>query len=782
MLKLKTLTLRNFGSVGNVTQVIKLANNDLTLLFGINMDVDDAAGNVRNGAGKTTVAHAINYVLYGEPLDKIKLDNLCNKINQKNMLVTLDFERDGIQYRIERGRKPNVLRYFVNGDEIKNDGTDSTQKSDSKGENKQTMADILKVLGMSPELSEQIVTVNTGSIPFIQKPAAEQRAIIEELLGITTLSKRAESLKKIITETKRSIDREEATVKATNEANSRIMAAVERAELECKAWETARDLRVVQIAEKVEASSMDFDAEIAKFDAVDAWIEQERELSAAIKEAKGEVELLTKEIHRIDAEIAAVLKQGQTDSTVRIARLRSDLTRAKSERTADDPRVKQYQDEVARCIKMAATDISTKIDGLRMDISRHSATHDRLIAEAEKLLEELTDVDGQIANPGEHNCTTCGQALNGTEHMAEVMKTLEAKAVALRTTIAKKKQEAEAADQQMIKVASEIEVAHANAIAERDQWNAKAEELRQKIAAVEAEAETRQQEAEQKIAAIEVEIAEAEAAAATKAAENATKAESLREEVSSLRDAVEVRNGDVVDLKAVLESLGGKPRTSFSTRDDVWRAKQSLDTLLAQLDAEAAKENPHAEKVESLKATIVEPDYTNLNELTVRLKHEDFLLKLLTNKDSFVRKKIIDQNLAFLNGRIGHYLTELGLPHQVKIMTDLSIDITKDGLDYDYPQMSRGQRNRIIIAISWAFRDVWEDLNHSVNLMVMDELLDFGMDDHGGEKAIGLMRNMAERGRNVILMTNKESLMGRFEHTLCARLHENFTTFEENAS
>ena len=61
-----------------------------------------------------------------------------------------------------------------------------------------------------------------------------------------------------------------------------------------------------------------------------------------------------------------------------------------------------------------------------------------------------------------------------------------------------------------------------------------------------------------------------------------------------------------------------------------------------------------------------EVDWIPVNELTNLKDHQEFLLKLLTNKDSFIRKKIIEQNLSYLNNRLTYYLDKLGLPHQVE--------------------------------------------------------------------------------------------------------------------
>ena len=63
------------------------------------------------GTGKTTIINALSYALYGQALSNIRKDNLVNKTNGKNMLVSLDFVVNGQEYKIERGRKPNILKF-----------------------------------------------------------------------------------------------------------------------------------------------------------------------------------------------------------------------------------------------------------------------------------------------------------------------------------------------------------------------------------------------------------------------------------------------------------------------------------------------------------------------------------------------------------------------------------------------------------------------------------------------------------------------------------------------
>ena len=97
MLKIKNLTIKNFMSVGNVTQAIEF-NNDLTLVLGENLDL--GANGSRNGTGKTTIVNALSYALYGNALTKIKLGNLINKTNEKGMLVSVEFSKNNSDYKI----------------------------------------------------------------------------------------------------------------------------------------------------------------------------------------------------------------------------------------------------------------------------------------------------------------------------------------------------------------------------------------------------------------------------------------------------------------------------------------------------------------------------------------------------------------------------------------------------------------------------------------------------------------------------------------------------------
>ena len=129
-----------------------------------------------------------------------------------------------------------------------------------------------------------------------------------------------------------------------------------------------------------------------------------------------------------------------------------------------------------------------------------------------------------------------------------------------------------------------------------------------------------------------------------------------------------------------LGELGTKPDTYYNKEEDAIHHRSTLASLQEQIVTKSAETDPYAEQIEEMMHTALETiDYATVNDLTNVKDHQDFLLKLLTNKDSFIRKRIIDQNLAYLNARLGYYLNKIGLPHTVKFNNDLSVNIEELG-------------------------------------------------------------------------------------------------------
>ena len=86
MLKVNSITMKNFMSVGAVTQAIKLDENKLTLILGDTIDLGSEGS--RNGVGKSVIIDSFSFVFFVTPFRKLTVGNLVNNINGENMLVT----------------------------------------------------------------------------------------------------------------------------------------------------------------------------------------------------------------------------------------------------------------------------------------------------------------------------------------------------------------------------------------------------------------------------------------------------------------------------------------------------------------------------------------------------------------------------------------------------------------------------------------------------------------------------------------------------------------------
>ena len=159
-------------------------------------------------------------------------------------------------------------------------------------------------------------------------------------------------------------------------------------------------------------------------------------------------------------------------------------------------------------------------------------------------------------------------------------------------------------------------------------------------------------------------------------------------------------------------------------------------------------------------------------------RHQEFLYKLLTAKDSFIRTRIIEQNLTYLNQRLAFFLGKVKLPHTVVFQPDLTVRIEELGRELDFDNLSRCEINRLILSLSWAFRDVWENLYQNINLLFLDELIDSGMDTAGVESALAILKKMSrERGKNIFLISHKDELIGRVNNVLRVVKENGFTQY-----
>ena len=583
MLTIKELTVKNFMSVGNQAQAIDFSNKSLVLVIGENMDLGGDDAGARNGTGKTTIINALSYVFFGEALTNIRRDNLVNKTNEKGMLVGVKFVKNGITYTIERGRKPQIFRFYANDIEQK------TESNEAQGENRETQVEINKLMGMTHSMFKNIIALNTYTQPFLSTKQAEQREIIEQLLGITLLSQKADLLKEKQKATKQMLTEEKLKIDARVASNEKIQESIESLQIRSNAWSKQKD------------------------DDINSF-----------KEAIAELD-------KVDSEI-----------------------------------------EIAKHKKLQKRN---ELQTMLRSLEKEKAYHENSLTKAEST---VTKTNADLEYAEQQKCPTCEQELHDDKHTHLV------------------------------------------------------DNLKVQL---------------------------------TESTEYVTK---LKTDLSKIQEGID----EVGDL-------GQMPETYYDTIDEAYNHKGSLQDLKRQLEQTEKKEDTYAEQIaEMKKSAIQEVDYEKANEMEDLHRHQEFLYKLLTAKDSFIRTRIIEQNLTYLNQRLAYFLGKVKLPHTVTFQSDLSVRIEELGRELDFDNLSRGERNRLILSLSWAFRDVWESLYQQINLLFIDELVDAGMDISGVESSMAVLKDMSRtQKKNIFLISHKDELVSRVNSVLKVVKENGFTNY-----
>lgn len=181
MIKFETIRWKNFLSTGDQMTEIFLTKTASCLIIG------------SNGAGKSTILDALCFVLFNKPFRKINKPQLINSINNKSMLVEVEFTVGTNKYLIRRGVKPNIFEIFENDKLVDQDAANRDYQ-------KYLETSILKLNFKS--FTQVVILGSSTFVPFMQLPAAHRREVIEDLLDINVFSVMNTLLKDRVTDLK----------------------------------------------------------------------------------------------------------------------------------------------------------------------------------------------------------------------------------------------------------------------------------------------------------------------------------------------------------------------------------------------------------------------------------------------------------------------------------------------------------------------------------------------------------------------------------------------------
>ena len=257
--------------------------------------------------------------------------------------------------------------------------------------------------------------------------------------------------------------------------------------------------------------------------------------------------------------------------------------------------------------------------------------------------------------------------------------------------------------------------------------------------------------------------------------------EEIEKEIDQWQPLIDGEHGNRVVVEDTIAEYADIKLT-YTSVEEAASAGATLTALRDQLVSTDDGTNPHTESITGLKTDAIKiVQEEDIQELRRIIRHYTYLIELLTKKDSFLRKLIIDRWLPILNRRISHWLNILELPHQVTFHPNLSITIMLYHEEFDYGNLSKGERTRLRVALNFAFQDVFEFMNYSINLLAVDELIDSGICPRGAENAVTALRmTSASKNKRVFLITHRDDIAARVDDVMMVIKENNISRIEHD--
>ena len=207
------------------------------------------------------------------------------------------------------------------------------------------------------------------------------------------------------------------------------------------------------------------------------------------------------------------------------------------------------------------------------------------------------------------------------------------------------------------------------------------------------------------------------------------------------------------EFSSIHADLGGM------NRDTLNRILTQIPVLKETINALTNQANPFEEIIES----IVFPDLPKFEDEVKRIDnlitHASYLVRLLTDNKSFIRKNIVDQYLPFFNKKLAEYTRGLDLPHTAKLNSDMSVEIEYMTKTLSYYNLSAGERLRLNTATTAAFKDLIGMMGKSSNLLMVDEI-DASLDMSGMNKAFTFIKSITE---SLLVISHRKEFFERVD-------------------
>jgi len=573
---------------------------------------------------------------------------------------------------------------------------------------------IEEIVGISYDLFVRVIVFNGSATPFLDLPVSEQRAQIEELLKITALSEKATVLKEQCKENEKNAEIQKVLIEQMEKQAAQYQQYVSQAENRVVGWEVERETSLGKLGVELSGlKAIDIEAEKKKIDDI------------------------------IEADAAIQLgEQARTAAIAKSNTLMAEKTSIESELKSIEQAHNFNRLELINVRDSRVTGFKNQTLSLELQKKNTAAELSTAKKTKQRFESDISKVDGELKHLTESKCPFCLQSM---PNAADKIDELTTKIDAMRADLVKTDAEIDKLSQSVLDI--EAEIAQVTNQIQNDSQVLELNQMIDTFASVSTNAEWI--EVRGRIEAKDLEIAERK---------------NLNETVID----------DLVKLK---DACSRMPVSSYKNRGDLDRIEVGVkhtEEAIAQL---AAEENPHGDALEKLlKEVQPKIDYDKLNGLVKMVTHQKFLIKLLTDKNSFIRKRIISKTIPFLNERLDEYIGKLNLPHTVKFQADMTCEIAEFNRILDHGNLSNGERRRLNLALSLAFRDVLGHLHGRMSSLMCDEIDAGALDSVNVDCMLKLMKEKAKKDNlSVYMISHRPEFEGRCDHTMMIRKENGFS-------
>lgn len=758
MTKLISVQFQNFQSYGSVPSKVDLTTPGTTMIIGEN--IDDGGS---NGVGKSTIINAISYGLYDKPVSDISKDGLINNINGKNMEVIIIFEKNKHTYKVRRHRKMKG-----NGVELWEDDIEITPDSIST-----TNTKIERILGMPHDLFVRVIVFSAINTQFLNLPMRNQADMLEELLDLKMLSDKAAILKERIKDVTRSLEMEDVSIEQSNRDCERFVAQLKTVDGRITTWDDKHNTDLgVAVNDLALLNKVNLDAEESLQDQAEELSDQCDTLKNTIDTTQLKLNVVnnTASDMLVAEETALVWDEEQKD---KIETIQAKIVELES--VDIEEQTKQNN------IYFTALTETKQLDDDASEIEKELITLDGIITENGKELAHLKDNTCPYCNQAFadtktniNKCTTAIKeaadntnelvvALDGITKQKSKLKKISSAAAELITTtvdgLTGVVQDITSNTERLETLVSALNPHTKRAIELKENFDPK-ERIKFEKALDKAKLDFKK--AEVKLKAVD--------------GKRDLDKRGINEHKRQLVIAETTVSAVKKETNVWLDQLQDLYSEQFNDEMTYIELFKSKKLPINDLEAFFKSVTPHTVDTTEGNKFVYVSGTKRSDELHQTSEHQKFLLKLLTNKNSFIRKTMLNQSIPYLNVQLDKYLKTMGLPHSVCFTPKMEVSINRLGKPLQYGNLSNGQQCRVNLALSFAFRDVLQYLHDPLNVWVLDEVLDVGLDAGGIQNAVSMIKRKAEEDGSSIFVISHRDLDNAFTNKLNVQLKDGFST------